>query len=123
MEELIAIVAILSTIALPIVLGIYFALKTNKQKHIERMEMLKQGLMPPTSDDSEPNKMKNLRTGLILFGIGLGLMIGFIGKQFFHVSDDNFGILMGASVLLSMGAAYFIYFQISKKQSSDQNQQ
>lgn len=52
----IVIVAILSTIALPIGSGVYFALRTANHKHRERMEMIKQGLMPPNDDKEIPNK-------------------------------------------------------------------
>ncbi len=115
MDYLVAIIAIVSTIALPIVLGIVFAMRENKNKHIERMEMIKQGLMPVEKENSIPNRMKTLRTGLILCGVGLGLFVGFISKRVFHVNEDDFGLVMGGAILLFLSLAYLIYYQISKK--------
>lgn len=112
---LIPIVAILSTIALPLVLGINYALKTEKQKHIERMELIKQGLIPLTEDKVISNRLKSLKNAVVLIGLGLGLIIGLIIVKTTNISDDNAVWVVGPSVLIFLGVAHLVYFFLSKR--------
>lgn len=114
-ELLIPIVAILSTIALPITLGVVFALKSEKQKHIERMELIKQGLIPPTKDEGTSNRLKSLKNAVVLVGLGLGLIVGLIIVKTTNVSDGNAFWVVGPSVLIFLGVAQLVYFFLSKR--------
>ncbi len=112
---LIPIVAILSVIALPLVLGINYALKTEKQKHTERMELIKQGLIPPTEDKVISNRLKSLKNAVVLIGLGLGLIVGLIIVKTTNVNEENAIWVVGPSVLVFLGVAHLVYFFLSKK--------
>ena len=103
LEQLVAIIAILSAVALPITLGIYFGLRTNKLKHIERMEMIKQGMIPPEERKEAPNKLKSLRTGIVLVGIAIGLITGLIISKSLNLNEDDAFWAVGPSVLFFFG--------------------
>lgn len=118
----IAIVAILSTIALPIGLGVYFALRTASYKHKERMELIKQGLMPPSDDKEIPNRLKTLKNAVLLIGIGAGLVVGLLIVKTMNLNEENAIWIIGPSVLIFLGASHLIYFFMSKKYNeNDEN--
>lgn len=114
MGHIVELVAILTTIGLPIGLGMYMGIRSKNQQHIERMELIKQGIIPPTEQKNK-KPMSGLRSGLIFIGIGLGLAVSFILKKTFHLDEETHGIVTGASILLFMGAAFLIYFFVNKK--------
>ncbi len=121
LEQFIPIIAILSAVALPITLGVYFGLRTNKLKHIERMEMIKQGMIPPENDKGVPNKLKTLRSGIVLVGIALGLITGLIISKSLNLNEDNAFWAVAPSVLFFFGLSYLIYFNISNKMKETGN--
>lgn len=112
MEDLTAIIAILSTIALPIGFGMYLGLRANNQKHIERMEMIKQGIIPPDNVDTDTKKNKSLRNGLLFVGMGVGFIVGLIVIKVMNLNEDEGFMVLGASFLLFFGLAYLVYFKI-----------
>ncbi|WP_146194125.1 DUF6249 domain-containing protein [Brumimicrobium oceani] len=113
--SVIAIVAILSAIALPIGLGVYFALRTANYKHNERMEMIKQGLIPPSDDKEIPNRLKTLKNATLLIGLGLGVGIGIVIVKSFNLNEDEGFWAIAPTVLLFLGISHLIYFFMSKK--------
>ena len=119
MEHVVAIIAILTSVGLPIGLGIYLALRVKNQQHVERMELIKQGIIPPTTEKPTKNPMNRLRNGLILIGVGLGLVVSFFIKMTWNLDEDSQSLVTGASILLFMGAAFLIYFFVSKKNATE----
>lgn len=118
MEHVVAIIAILTSVGLPIGLGIYLALRVKNQQHVERMELIKQGIIPPTEQTTK-NPMNRLRNGLILIGVGLGLVVSFFIKMTWNLDEDSQSLVTGASILLFMGVAFLIYFFVSKKNATE----
>ncbi|HNR86026.1 MAG TPA: hypothetical protein PKN38_05405 [Taishania sp.] len=112
MEDLTAIIAILSTIALPIGFGMYLGLRANNQKHVERMEMIKQGIIPPDNVYSDAKKYKSLRNGLLFVGMGIGFIVGLTIIKTMRLNEDAGFLVLGASFLLFFGLAYLAYFKI-----------
>lgn len=115
LEAIISIIAILSAVALPIGLGMYIAIRSMSQKHIERMEMIKQGLMPPEENKAAPNRAKTLKKAISFIGVGVGLAVGLLIINFMKLDDDASPFVIGASILLFLGISSLIYFFLSKK--------
>lgn len=112
-DELTGIIAILSAVALPIGLGMYIAIKGLMARHHERMEMIKQGIIP-TDAKSTPNRYRSLRNGFLCMGIALGAIIGLIVSSQIQLDGDYDFLIIGASILLFLGIAYTSFFMITK---------
>ncbi len=121
-ENLVGIVAILSAVALPIGLGMYLAIRSNNQKHKERMELIKQGLMPPSDEKTPPNRLKTLRNAVLLIGIGLGLVVGLLISKAMYLDEDNAFWVVAPSILFFLGASFLVYFKLSKKYEDNQDE-
>lgn len=113
LEPLIPIIAILSTTALPIGLGMYMGLRSISSRHKERMEMIKQGIIPNETKRT-PNRYRSLRNGFLCMGIALGIIVGFIATYSLQINDDKEMLVVGASILLFLGIAYTSFFVITK---------
>jgi sulfite exporter TauE/SafE len=121
MENIVEIIAILATIALPIGFGMYLGLRSNNQKHVERMELIRQGIIPPAEIDKK-SKSKSLRNGMIFLGIGLGFLVSFVINNTFHIADNDQGKIIAGCILFFMGIGYvFYYFYSIKTKQSDEN--
>lgn len=114
--NVVAIIAILSTIALPIGLGMYLAMRSANQKHVERMEMLKQGLMPPSEEKEVTNRLKTLRTAILLIGVGAGVGVGVLLVKTLNLNEDEGFWAIAPTVLFFLGIAHLVYFSLSKKE-------
>lgn len=114
-DNIVTIIAILSAVALPISLGMYIGIRSMSQKHIERMEMIKQGLMPPEENKEAPNRAKTLKKAISFIGLGVGLAVGLSIVNFMKLDDDAAPFVIGTSILLFLGISYLIYFFLSKK--------
>lgn len=120
MEYTIAIIAILSTIALPIAGGTIIWLTSVKNKHKERMGLVNQGIIPPDIPKrrATPNRILSLRNGIVLLSVGIGAITGLvIGKYLLGLDEDSMFWAFSASVVIFLGLGYLIYFFVSKKYS------
>ncbi|NDV77956.1 DUF6249 domain-containing protein [Dysgonomonas sp. 511] len=114
MDGLIPILAIVCIFGLPVILGTFLIAKYIGAKRAERMELVRQGIIPPDSKQSTPNKYRSLRNGFLCIGVALGLIIGIIlDVSFFSESDWNYLIVL-SSVLLCLGLAYVAFFMAVK---------
>ena len=113
-EELTGIIAILSAVALPIGLGMYIAIKSIISRHKERMELIRQGIVPQDQAKPTPNRYRSLRNGFLCIGIALGIIIGFIATDLLHIGENNDFMIIGASVLLFLGLAYVLFYTMTK---------
>jgi hypothetical protein len=116
MNNLVAIITILSSVALPIILGINIALRSMNNRHTERMELIKQGIVPPM-EEKTPNKYKTLRNGILSFGIALGLGIGLLIGWKLELNEDAMFWSVAPSILLFLGLAYVVFFMLVRKQN------
>lgn len=112
-DELTGIIAILSAVALPIGLGMYIAIKSIASRHKERMEMIKQGIVP-NDTKATPNRYRSLRNGFLCIGIALGIIVGFIVTYSLQISGNKEFLVVGASILLFLGIAYTSFFVMTK---------
>jgi sterol desaturase/sphingolipid hydroxylase (fatty acid hydroxylase superfamily) len=109
---LIPIVAILSTIALPIVTALVLILKKLNADHNERMALINQGIIPPNEPKKKtnPNRMVSLRNGIILAALGIGIIVGFLCSQYLVIGEENKFWIMSASIVFFLGVGYLVYF-------------
>lgn len=110
-DGLVPIIAILSTIALPIGFGMYLGLVSMRTKNKENMELIKQGIVPPPQSKPTPNRYRSLRNGFLCIGIALGLIIGNIAETYLNL-DGTY--IIAASVLLFLGLAYVLFYFVTK---------
>ena len=111
-DVLIPIVAILSTIALPIVTALVLILKKLNADHNERMALINQGIIPPNEPKKKtnPNRMVSLRNGIILAALGIGILVGFLCSQYLVIGEENIFWIMSASIVFFLGVGYLVYF-------------
>jgi len=111
-DVLIPIVAILSTIALPIVTALVLILKKLNADHNERMALINQGIIPPNEPKKKtnPNRLVSLRNGIILAALGIGILVGFLCSQYLVIGEENKFWIMSASIVFFLGVGYLVYF-------------
>lgn len=122
LHDLIPIIAILSTVALPIGLGMYMGLRSISAKHKERMELIKQGIVPPEQTKPTPNKYRSLRNGMLCIGIAVGLIIALLISYFMKLDEDEAFWVVASGILLFLGLGYVAFYLIVKdKQDFDED--
>lgn len=114
MHNIIPIVAILSSVALPIGFGMFLGLKSIASKHKERMELIKQGIIPPDQTKPTPNKYRSLRNGILCVGIALGLIISLIISRAMGLGEDEAFWVVASGILLFLGIAYVTFYAMVK---------
>ncbi len=114
MNEFVPIIAILSSVALPIGLGMYLGLRSISTKHKERMELIKQGIIPPEQTKPTPNKYRSLRNGILCIGIALGLIIALIISYVMHLDEDQAFWVVASGILLFLGLGYVVFYLMVK---------
>ncbi len=119
-EFWIPIIAILSSVALPIGFGMYLGLTANKAKHKENMELIKQGIVPPQKSATTPNKYRSLRNGFLCIGIGIGVIIGIIMTRVIFIQIEDKFFLLAASILLFLGLAYVLFYWVTRDKNLDE---
>lgn len=114
MHNIIPIVAILSSVALPIGFGMFLGLKSIASKHKERMELIKQGIIPPDQTKPTPNKYRSLRNGILCVGIALGLIIALIISRVMELGENEAFWVVASGILLFLGLAYVTFYILVK---------
>lgn len=122
MGALIPIIAILSTIALPIALGMYIAIRATNVKHKERMELIKQGIIPPDNPKPTPNKYRSLRNGILLVGIAVGFIISLIISYQMELDEDSAFFVVAPTVLLFLGLGYLLFYFLVRNKKDYQEE-
>jgi len=114
LDDLVPIIAILSCVALPIGFGMYLGLMSIRTKNKENMELIKQGIVPPSTKSTVPNKYRSLRNGFLCIGIGIGLVVGLsiIHNMEVRVKDEIF--ILAAPILIFLGLSYTLFYWITK---------
>ena len=113
-HNIIPIVAILSSVALPIGFGMFLGLKSIASKHRERMELIKQGIIPPDQTKPTPNTYRSLRNGILCVGIALGLIIALIISRVMELGEDEAFWVVASGILLFLGLAYVTFYILVK---------
>ncbi len=116
-NDLIPALAIVSTIALPVIAGGILGLQWIKSRHAERIGLINQGIIPPDSPKkkSDPNRLVSLRNGIVLISLGIGIIVGFLCSEYLVIGRGNEFWMTGASVVFFLGIGYLVYFLVVQK--------
>ncbi|MDU1904288.1 MAG: DUF6249 domain-containing protein [Dysgonomonas sp.] len=114
LDDLVPIVAILSCVALPIGFGMYLGLMNIRTKNKENMELIKQGIVPPSAKSTVPNKYRSLRNGFLCIGIGIGLIIGMSIIHNVDMNSQDEIFILAAPILIFLGISYVLFYWITK---------
>lgn len=111
----IPIIAILSSVALPIIVAWILLLKKINSTHKERMGLIQQGIIPPNEPKrkSIPNRYRSLRNGIILVWLGLGVIVGFVTANNLGTYENKFLIVI-AIIVFFLGLGYLSFFLITR---------
>jgi hypothetical protein len=116
----IPIIAILSTVALPVIVGSILIFNKINSTHKERMGLIQQGIIPPETprrkpkEQNTPNRYASLRNGIILVTLGIGFIVGFLGIKYLVIGEDNPFFFFAASILLFLGIGFLVFFLITR---------
>lgn len=121
MGELIGIITIICIFALPILVVGYVIVRVTTHNNKERLELARQGIIPPNQTVPSPNKYRSLRNGILCIGIAAGLITGI-----FLINDQSYidyikFLIVCSSTILCMGIAYVIFFLIIRNKDLDNN--
>lgn len=114
LNSLVPIFGILFVIALPIGLSGYVLIRLIQGRNKERMELIKQGIVPQAYPKPVPNKYISLRNGFLCIGVALGLIIGILVTESIDIDMPLNMLVVVSSVLLFLGFAYVLFFLITK---------
>ena len=108
---LIPIIAILSSVALPLIVGAILGFKKINSEHKERMGLIHQGIIPPdappeSQKQTTPNRYVSLRNGIILIMLGIGFIAGFLGIKYLVIGEDNPFSFFAASIVFFLGIGF-----------------
>ena len=122
-ETLVAVVAVFSIFALPLITAMVLILKKLSSTHKERMGLIQQGIIPPNEPKrkSTPNRYRSLRNGIILFALGIGIIAGFLGTNYLVIGEDNPFLFIIASTVIFLGIGYTVFFMITKNAKDDKD--
>ena len=117
MQNLIPIIAIICSVGLPIGFGMYLGLTAIRTEHKERMDLIRQGIIPPEKikKKANPNRFVSLRNGIVLLSLGIGIIVGFLCSENLVVAQGNEFWFIGASVVFFLGLGYLVYFLVTQK--------
>ena len=112
----IPIIAILSSVALPLVVAWLLIFKKINSTHKERMGLIQQGIIPPNEPKrkSTPNRYRSLRNGVILISLGIGIILGFLGTNYLVIGEENPFLFVAATTIFFLGIGYLVFFLITK---------
>lgn len=115
MDSLVAVIAVLSIFALPLITALILIYKKLSSVHKERMGLIQQGIIPPNEPKKKsiPNRYRSLRNGIILVWLGLGVIVGFVTANNLGTYENKFFIVI-AIIVLFLGLGYLSFFLITR---------
>lgn len=117
LEGIIAMLALLLAVGLPILTALLIGLEAIKSKHKERMGLINQGIIPPDTVKvkANPNRYVSLRNGIVLISLGIGMFVGYMVAMKYTTQDSQVFYIMLSSIVLFLGFGYLVYFLITRK--------
>ncbi|MPN22335.1 hypothetical protein SDC9_169718 [bioreactor metagenome] len=95
----------------------YLGLTSIRAEHKERMDLIRQGIIPPErmKKKANPNRLVSLRNGIVLIALGIGIIVGFLCSEYLTIGQDNEFWIIGASVVFFLGLGFLAYFLVTQK--------
>ena len=122
MFQLTSIIAIICTIGLPVIVAGLVIMKAISSNKKERLELAKQGIIPPPEKKTAPNKYQMLRNGFLCLGLALGLITGVIITLDMNIALDYQYMIIGGSTIFGIGLAYIaFYMAVRNKKELDED--
>ncbi len=122
MFQLTSIIAIICTIGLPVIVAGLVIMKAISSNKKERLELARQGIIPPHETKTAPNKYQMLRNGFLCLGLALGLIIGVIITMDMNIALDYQYMIIGGSTIFGIGLAYIaFYMAVRNKKELDED--
>ena len=113
-ETLVAVLAIICAIGLPVVMTIFICYWVLTGKHKERMAMIERGIVPEEAErqKANPNRYIALRNGILMISLALGALVGFILDP--YITNINNYVVLPATTILFGGIGFVSYFFLSR---------
>lgn len=119
-ETLVAVLAVFGIFILPVgsvAFLLYYLLKTRNN---QRMEMLRQGLVPSSQMKAAPNKFTSLRNGCLFLGLAVGIIMGLTAINLLECDDMSCFLIMLSSSILFLGVGYIVFYFLVKNKNTDE---
>ena len=122
-NDIVAILGVLSAVALPIATGLILGYQAIASRHKERIGLINQGIIPPMEEPRKrnPNRYNSLRNGVILIALGLGIIVGFICANNLAIAEDNEFWIIASSIVFFLGLGYLVFFAVTKNMPTGDN--
>ena len=120
MDNTLPIVGAIGSIILPVTFGSYILFYWLRSRARERMELLKQGIIPAKQYKASPNKYTMLRNGCLFVGMALGLLVGLIIDWCIDYSDFGTFLILLSSTTLFLGLGYIVFYLLIKDKPFDE---
>jgi uncharacterized membrane protein HdeD (DUF308 family) len=117
MDNLTGIIAIVCIFGVPFIIAGWVIVKAVTSDKKVRMELARQGIIPPNKDEAKPapNKYRALRNGFLCVGIALGIIISIIVCNTVAFAEQAWEFMVIAScILLFLGIAYLAFYMLVK---------
>lgn len=116
MDDLVAVIVVLSIFALPLITALVLIFKKVDSVHKERMGLIQQGIIPPkiSKRKENPNRYISLRNGIIFVAIGVGITAGIIGIETLEVAVSNPFLFTAATTIFFLGIGYLVFVLITR---------
>lgn len=95
----------------------YYLLKTRNK---ERMELIKQGIIPSSQTKAAPNKFTALRNGCLFIALAIGIFVGLIVDYFLDYSDMGSFLIMLSSSIMFLGIGYVVFYLLVRNKNADE---
>ncbi len=111
----VAILGIVFCIGVPVVLGAILGFTHLRGRNSERLAMIERGIIPQEIEKPEKkaNRYPALRNGLVMIGLAIGVLIGFLMKPL--VDWGWIGLVISSMAILCGGIGFVVYFFLSRK--------
>ena len=114
-ETLVAVLAIICAIGLPVVMTIFICYWVLVGKHKERMAMIERGIVPEEAlrTKANPNRYIALRNGMLMASLAIGALIGILIESCFTFTNEWHWLLVPMITVLFGGIGFVGYFFLS----------
>lgn len=119
-EMLVAALGIIGIFFVPFIVGGSILFYLLKARNKERMELIRQGIIPSQQMKATPNKLIALRNGCLAIGLAIGIIVGMIVDYNVEYSDMGSFLIMLSSSILFLGLGYIAFYLLVRNRDTDE---